>query len=177
MSRVGSVIIKIPSGVTVVRRGLRFEITGKVGKLVHEASGLLNFDSDDATLRVTPKGDTKEERILWGTTQRILANMVKGVHEGFSVDLEMVGTGYRASLEGSTLVLQLGFSHDVRYPIPEGIKITAEKPTSLRIFGADKQRVGQVAAEIRAYRPPEPYKGKGVNRVGEYVLRKEGKKK
>ena len=114
---------------------------------------------------------------MWGTTRANIANLVKGVSEGFTINLEINGVGYRAAVQGKTLQLQLGFSHDVNYPIPDGITIKCEKPTSISITGTDKQRVGQIAAEIRAYRGPEPYKGKGVKYAREYIFRKEGKKK
>jgi large subunit ribosomal protein L6 len=132
---------------------------------------------EDGKVTVTPANDTKKARALWGTTRARIQNLVDGVNEGFKKDLEIVGVGYRAQVQGKSLNLQLGFSHDVNYPIPEGIQIKCEKPTSIEISGADKQLVGQVAAEIRGYRPPEPYKGKGVRYADEYILRKEGKKK
>ena len=119
----------------------------------------------------------KRARQMWGTARSVISNLVEGVSEGFTKKLEINGVGYRAQVQGKDVVLQLGFSHEVRYPIPEGIKIEAPEQTQLVISGADKQRVGQVAAEIRAYRPPEPYKGKGVKYSDEYILRKEGKKK
>ena len=124
-----------------------------------------------------PTNDTKHAQQMWGTARSIISNLVIGVSEGFSKKLEVNGTGYRAQVQGNTLVLQLGFSHDVNFPIPEGIKINCPDQTHIEVSGANKQRVGQVAAEIRSYRPPEPYKGKGVKYEGEYILRKEGKKK
>ena len=177
MSRVGSSQIKIPAGVTVTQAGQKVEVKGKNGTLSYDMPQLIKLENDSQILKVSPLTKTKQARMLWGTSQRMLANLVKGVDEGFSVALEINGTGYRAAIQGKDLVLQLGYSHEIRYPIPEGITIKSEKPTSLVILGADKQQVGQVAAKIRSFRPPEPYKGKGVIRVGEYVLRKEGKKK
>ena len=115
--------------------------------------------------------------MMWGTTRALIANMVKGVSVGYSRSLEITGTGYRAAVQGKNLEINLGFSHPVVYPVPEGIKITCERPTAIKVEGIDKRQVGQVAAEIRAYRPPEPYKGKGVKYAGEFIFRKEGKKK
>jgi large subunit ribosomal protein L6 len=126
---------------------------------------------------VKPKTETKRARMMWGTTRALINNMVKGVSEGFTVNLEINGVGYRAAVQGKTLQLQLGFSHDVNYPIPDDVTIKCEKPTAISITGKDRQRVGQIAAEIRAYRGPEPYKGKGVKYETETILRKEGKKK
>src|SRR3546814_343461 len=131
----------------------------------------------DGKVWVKPANDSKKARAMWGTARARIQNMVTGVSEGFKKELEINGVGYRAAVQGSALNLQLGFSHDVAYPIPEGISIKCEKPTSITITGADRQQVGQVAAEIRSYRPPEPYKGKGVKYADEVILRKEGKKK
>ena len=124
-----------------------------------------------------PKSDTKRARTLWGTTRALVNNMVNGVSKGFTVNLEINGVGYRAAVQGSNLNLQLGYSHDIPYPIPKDVRITCERPTAITITGADRQRVGQVAAEIRGYRPPEPYKGKGIKYADETIRRKEGKKK
>jgi large subunit ribosomal protein L6 len=126
---------------------------------------------------VKPTKDSKKARALWGTTRALVNNLVTGVSTGFTVNLEINGVGYRAAVEGKDLVLSLGFSHPVRYPIPEGITMKCERPTAIEISGADKQRVGQIASEIRAFRPPEPFKGKGVKYATETILRKEGKKK
>ena len=126
---------------------------------------------------MAPRNKERQTRMLWGTNRSRLQNLVTGVSVGFKKDLELVGVGYRASVAGNMLNIQLGFSHDVQYPIPQGVEVKCEKPTSISIFGADLQQIGQIAAEIRAYRKPEPYKGKGVKYVGEYILRKEGKKK
>ena len=123
------------------------------------------------------RNETKRARSMWGTSRTLVANLVTGVTKGFEENLEITGVGYRAAVQGKSLNLQLGFSHDVSYPIPEGITIATPKPTEIKITGIDKQKVGQVAAEIRGYRPPEPYKGKGVKYAGEYIFRKEGKKK
>ena len=128
-------------------------------------------------MAVKPRRDDRRSRTMWGTTRSLVNGMVTGVSTGFAKTMEINGTGYRAAVQGKDLVLNLGYSHEVRYPIPEGIKITCERPTAVRVEGADKQRVGQVAAEIRAFRPPEPYKGKGIKYENEQILRKEGKKK
>ena len=144
----------------------------------------INYDSDAVSVAldgnnvvVTPKNETKEARILWGTTRANINSLVKGVSEGFTKELELIGVGYKARVEGTKLVMSLGFSHDVVIETPKGLKITCASPTQISIFGADKQLVGQTASEIREWRKPEPYKGKGIRYVGEYVRRKEGKKK
>jgi large subunit ribosomal protein L6 len=128
-------------------------------------------------VQINPRNETKRARSLWGTSRTLVANLVTGVTKGFERKLEITGVGYRASVQGKNLQIALGYSHDVVYPIPEGITIVAPKPTEITITGIDKQKVGQVAAEIRGFRPPEPYKGKGVKYAGEYIFRKEGKKK
>ena len=139
---------------------------------------LVEVSLDSGSLTVKPRNpDDRKSRAMWGTTRANVQNMVTGVSEGFTKELELVGVGYRAAVQGRSLTLNLGFSHDVNYPLPEGIDAVCEKPTSIKISGRDKQKVGQVAAEIRSYRPPEPYKGKGVKYIDEYILRKEGKKK
>jgi large subunit ribosomal protein L6 len=132
---------------------------------------------DKGRVQLDPRSETKRARSLWGTSRTLVSNLMSGVTKGFEEKLEITGVGYRAAVQGKTLQLQLGFSHDVNYPIPEGITIATPKPTEIVIAGVDKQKVGHVAAEIRGFRPPEPYKGKGVKYVGEYIFRKEGKKK
>jgi large subunit ribosomal protein L6 len=132
---------------------------------------------DKGAIKVDPKGETQRARAMWGTSRTLVANLVTGVTKGFEDKLEITGVGYRASVQGKNLQIALGYSHDVIYPIPEGIAIVTPKPTEIVITGMDKQKVGQVAAEIRGFRPPEPYKGKGVRYSGEYIFRKEGKKK
>jgi large subunit ribosomal protein L6 len=132
---------------------------------------------DKGAIKVDPRTETKRARSMWGTSRTLVANLVAGVTKGFEDKLEITGVGYRASVQGKNLQIALGYSHDVIYPIPEGIAITTPKPTEILITGIDKQKVGQVAAEIRGFRPPEPYKGKGVRYSGEYIFRKEGKKK
>lgn len=177
MSRVGKNPIVIPAGVNVnIENGI-VEVAGKLGKLIMHLSDAVNVVMTDGHILVKPANDSKVAHALWGTTQRRVKNLVNDVAAGVTVNLELVGVGYRASVQGNNLLLQLGFSHDVVYPLPEGITVKCEKPTSIAITGADRQVVGQVAAEIRSYRKPEPYKGKGVIRQGEFVIRKEGKKK
>jgi len=132
---------------------------------------------DGNHVTVTPRTAEQQARMMWGTTRALVASMVKGVSTGFTKSMEVTGTGYRASVQGKNLVINLGYSHDVIYPIPEGIKITCERPTAVKVAGVDKRQVGQVAAEIRAWREPEPYKGKGVRYTTETIRRKEGKKK
>ena len=137
----------------------------------------IGADIQDGQLVITPKGNPEKSRMMWGTMRSLAQSLVTGVTEGFTKNLEINGVGYRAQVEGKNLKLQLGFSHDVIFPIPEGIDIKCERPTAISVSGADKQRVGQIAAEIRSYRPPEPYKGKGVKYADEFIYRKEGKKK
>lgn len=179
MSRVGKYPVIIPNGVTVVIENNVVTAKGKLGELSYSFD-----DSHVATklennaVTVSPLSDTKQARTLWGTTRARINTMVKGVNDGFSKELELIGVGYKARVEGSNkLVLSLGFSHDVIFEAPKGVKIVCPSATQISVSGADKQLVGQVASEIRAYRSPEPYKGKGVRYVGEYVRRKEGKKK
>lgn len=177
MSRVGKNPVSIPQGVTCHINGQDITIKGKNGELIAQTSKEVEVTQADNAILVRPRDDSKQARMLWGTWKNRIRNMVQGVSEGFTVRLEITGVGYRAAVEGSTLKLQLGYSHDVLYPIPQGIEIKCEKPTAIAISGADRQRVGQVAAEIRAYRKPEPYKGKGVKYENEHIVRKEGKKK
>ena len=132
---------------------------------------------EDDVIVVKPRDNSKRSRTMWGMQRTLVDNLLRGVSEGFLVELEIIGVGYRAAVQGRTLNLQMGYSHEINFPIPEGIEIKCERPTAVAVSGADRQRVGQVAAEIRSYRKPEPYKGKGIRYVGEYVFRKEGKKK
>ncbi len=177
MSRVGKHPVTVPSGVDVAVAGRRVTAKGKLGELAFEATDDVTVALKDKQVVVTPVGNSKRARTMWGTARARIQNMVTGVSEGFTRELEINGVGYRAAVQGNKLSLQLGFSHDVNYPIPKGITVKCEKPTSILISGADKQQVGQLAAEVRAYRPPEPYKGKGVKYVEETIVRKEGKKK
>lgn len=177
MSRVGKNAINVPNGVTVnINNGL-VEVSGKLGKLSMPIVDSIVVTREDSLVKVAPANDGKLARMNWGTTQRRIANMISDVSEGAVTNLELEGVGYKASVQGRNLILQLGFSHDVVYPLPEGINIVCSKPTSLVVSGHDRQHVGQVVAEICKYRPPEPYKGKGIRKVGQIILRKEGKKK
>jgi large subunit ribosomal protein L6 len=177
MSRVGKYPVEVPAGVTVTVAGNILSAKGKLGELKLELTDLVETKVDGNKVSVQPKTKEAQARMMWGTTRANIANMVKGVSVGYSKTLEITGTGYRAAVQGKNLVVNLGFSHDVVYPIPEGIKVTCEKPTSIKVEGVDKRQVGQVCAELRTYRPPEPYKGKGVKFEGEAIRRKEGKKK
>jgi len=177
MSRIGKNPVALPSGVSAVIGEGELTIKGAKGSLSLTLLDDVTVSQDDAGIRVAPRGDTKRARAMWGLHRSLIANIVEGVSNGFQKDLEIIGVGYRAQVQGRKLVLQLGYSRDVEYEIPDGIEIGCERPTLIKISGIDKQKVGQVAAEIRSFRPPEPYKGKGIRYVGEYVLRKEGKKK
>ncbi|MCX8501073.1 MAG: 50S ribosomal protein L6 [Alphaproteobacteria bacterium] len=182
MSRIGKYPIEIPSGVTVAVTAGMVSVKGKLGTLERSFTHDVAITVEGNQLVVMPpskikKEQTKMARSMWGTARAILQNMVVGVNTGFTKKLEINGVGYKAAVQGKKVVLNLGYSHEVVYEIPEGISIAAERPTLLVISGADKQRVGQVAAEIRAWRGPEPYKGKGIKYETETILRKEGKKK
>lgn len=177
MSRIGKHPVPVPEGVAVAVAGQEVSAKGKLGELkvvlVDEVEAVLA----DGAITVLPRDGSRRARIMWGMSRTLVANVVTGVAEGFTKKLEIQGVGYRAMVEGKTLVLQLGYSHDIKFPIPEGITIKCERPTAIEISGCDRQKVGQAAAEIRSFRPPEPFKGKGVRYEGEYVRRKEGKKK
>jgi large subunit ribosomal protein L6 len=177
MSRVGLSPVNVPDGVTFSIVGRVATAKGKLGELSVNVVDDVEVIYEDNVVRVKAKNESQRARAMWGTTRSLVQNIVTGVDEGFTIRLEIVGVGYRAALDGKFLVLQLGFSHEVRYPIPEGITIKCEQPTSVAVSGADRQLVGQVAANIRQYRKPEPYKGKGVRYENEFILRKEGKKK
>ena len=178
MSRVGKYPVIVPDGVNVTVSNGNIAVKGKNGELsCHYDADHVDVKLDGNKVVVSPKSETKEARALWGTTRANVNVLVKGVNEGFKKDLELVGVGYKARVEGTKLILSLGFSHDVTVETPKGLKITCASPTQISIFGADKQLVGQTASEIRNWRKPEPYKGKGIKYVGEYVRRKEGKKK
>jgi large subunit ribosomal protein L6 len=177
MSRVGKYPVEIPAGVQVAIANGFVTAKGKLGELKMPLTDKVDAKVEGNKFSVAPRGNSTPARMMWGTTRALVACMVKGVSVGYSKTLEITGTGYRAAVNGPNLVINLGFSHDVVYPIPEGIKVTCEKPTTIKIEGTDKRKVGQVCAEIRAWRPPEPYKGKGVKYEGEAILRKEGKKK
>lgn len=177
MSRVGKYPIPVPAGVQVALLGRKIVAKGKNGELSLDLTEEVDVTIEDGEVAVLPRGEDRRARTMWGTTRSLIQGMVTGVSTGFTRNMEITGTGYRASVQGKELVLNLGYSHDIRYQIPAGIKITCEKPTSIKVEGADKRQVGQVASEIRAYRAPEPYKGKGVRYDNEVILRKEGKKK
>lgn len=177
MSRIGKHPVTIPSGVEVQLSGQALTAKGRLGALSLVVSSEVNASVVDGTITIAPKNDTKLSRAMWGTTRALISNMVTGVSTGFSINLEITGVGYRAQVQGNTLNLQLGYSHDVPFPIPDDVRITCERPTVITVSGADRQRVGQIAADIRAYRRPEPYKGKGIKYATETVRRKEGKKK
>jgi len=177
MSRIGKKPVAIPGGVTAVVDGQEVKVKGPKGELKHVLVEQVLAKADKDGIEVTMLEDTKDARAMWGMSRTLVANLVTGVTEGFTKKLEITGVGYRAAVQGSNLQLQLGYSHDVAYPIPQGIEVKCPKPTEIEISGIDKQKVGQVAAEIRGFRPPEPYKGKGVRYAGEFILRKEGKKK
>ena len=177
MSRIGKHPVRIPSGVEVLISNQTLTAKGRLGTLSLVVSSEVDASIADGAVTIAPKSDTKRSRAMWGTTRALVNNMVTGVSMGFSVNLEITGVGYRAQVQGDTLNLQLGYSHDIPFPIPGDVRITCERPTVITVSGADRQRVGQIAADIRAYRPPEPYKGKGIRYATEIVRRKEGKKK
>jgi len=177
MSRVGKNPVVVPNGVTITLNEEQISAKGKLGELNLPLTSDVTVTQADNQIWVKPNNDSKRARALWGTTRANISNLVSGVSEGFTKKLEITGVGYRAQVQGNKLVLQLGFSHDVEMEIPQGLNVVAEKPTLVAISGADKQLVGQFAANARGWRGPEPYKGKGVRYEGEYILRKEGKKK
>lgn len=177
MSRVGKNAVEVPDGVQVEVVGQLFKAKGKLGERSLRLADDIDLKINGRQVLVAPRSESLRSRTMWGTTRNLVRNIVEGVAKGFVAELEITGVGYRAALQGKTLVLQLGYSHEVRYAIPDGIAIKCDSPTAITISGNDKQKVGQVAAEIRSYRPPEPYKGKGIRLKGEYIIRKEGKKK
>ncbi len=177
MSRIGKKPVAIPNGVTATIEGGLLSVKGPKGTLSLNLVGDVHYAIEDGAISVTPANDTKRARSFWGMQRTLVQNLVQGVTEGFTKTLEITGVGYRANSQGKNLKLQLGYSHDVDYPIPEGIAIATPDQTTVNITGIDKQKVGQVAAEIRRWRKPEPYKGKGIKYRGEYIFRKEGKKK
>ena len=177
MSRIGKKPIPVPAGVTVSLSGQNVAVKGPKGELKAVLVEDVLAKLEQGSIKVDPRDQSKFSRSCWGMSRTLISNMIKGVTEGYSKSLEISGVGYRAAIQGKSLQLNLGYSHDVAFPIPEGIEIKTPKPTEIVIFGIDKQRVGQVAAEIREYREPEPYKGKGVKYSTERIFRKEGKKK
>ncbi len=177
MSRIGKKSVPVPTGVTVNLAGANVSVKGPKGELNFILTDQVIASMEAGAVKVDPKDKSKLSRSAWGMSRTMISNMITGVTAGYSKTLEISGVGYRAAVQGKVLQLALGYSHDINYPIPEGIEIKTPKPTEIVITGIDKQRVGQVAAEIRDFRGPEPYKGKGVKYAGEYIFRKEGKKK
>jgi large subunit ribosomal protein L6 len=177
MSRIGNKAVAVPSGVTANVEGQTVKVKGPKGAMQIVLHDDVSVTMDKGTVKLEPRSESKRARSMWGTSRTLVNNLISGVTKGFEERLEINGVGFRAAVQGKTLNLQLGFSHDVNFPIPEGIAIATPKPTEIVVTGIDKQKVGHVAAEIRGFRPPEPYKGKGVKYVGEYIFRKEGKKK
>jgi len=177
MSRIGKKAVPVPAGVTASVEGQVVKMKGPKGALQVVLPDDVSAKMEGGGVKVDPRSETQRARAMWGTSRTLVANLVAGVTKGFEDKLEITGVGYRASVQGKNLQIALGFSHDVIFPIPEGIAIVTPKPTEIVITGIDKQKVGQVAAEIRAFRKPEPYKGKGVKYANEYIFRKEGKKK
>jgi large subunit ribosomal protein L6 len=177
MSRIGKKPVPVPSGITANVEGQTVKIKGPKGALQVVLHDDIAVKLDDGLIKVDPRFETKRARSQWGTSRTLIANLIAGVTKGFEQRLEINGVGYRASVQGKNLQIALGYSHDIVYPIPEGITIATPRPVEIVITGSDRQKVGQVAAEIRDYRPPEPYKGKGIKYAGERIFRKEGKKK
>jgi large subunit ribosomal protein L6 len=177
MSRIGKQAIAIPSGVTATLDGQTVTVKGPKGQLAWTVAEEIEVRQENGEITLTPRDESQRARAMWGLSRSLVNNMVVGVTQGYEETLELVGVGYRAAMKGQALSLQLGFSHDVDVPAPQGISFAVPKQTEIRIAGIDKQMVGETAARIRRIRPPEPYKGKGVRYAGEKVRRKEGKKK
>jgi len=177
MSRIGKLAVPIPAGVMAKVDGQTVTVKGPKGELSFTCPDLVSVKEVEGGIKVDPVNEEQKARAMWGLSRTMIANLVQGTTEGCTKHLEISGVGYRAPVQGSDLVLALGLSHDVKYAIPNGIEIKCPKPTEIQVSGIDKQRVGQVAAEIREWRPPEPYKGKGIKYAGETIVRKEGKKK
>jgi large subunit ribosomal protein L6 len=177
MSRIGKKPVPVPAGVTAAIEGKTLSVKGPKGTLAIALADEVSYAIEDGSISVQPINDTKRSRSFWGMQRTLVQNLIVGVTEGYSKTLQITGVGYRANVQGKNLKLQLGYSHDVDFVIPEGITIATPDQTTVNISGIDKQKVGQVAAEIRRWRKPEPYKGKGIKYAGEYIFRKEGKKK
>ena len=177
MSRIGKKPVPVPAGVTAAIEGKTLSVKGPKGALSLDLVDEVTYAVEDGSISVQPANSTKRSRSFWGMQRTMVQNLVTGVTEGFTKTLQITGVGYRANLQGKNLKLQLGYSHDVDYPVPEGIEIKTPDQTTVHITGIDRQKVGQVAAEIRRWRKPEPYKGKGIKYAGEFIFRKEGKKK
>jgi large subunit ribosomal protein L6 len=177
MSRIGKKPVSIPEGVTATVEGQKVTAKGPKGELEFVVNAEVLVKMEDGAIAVDPRDQSKEARSKWGMSRTMVSNIVEGVKDGFEKKLEINGVGYRAAMQGKDVQLSLGFSHEVVYKVPEGVTVACTKPTEIVVSGIDKQKVGQVAAEIRSYRPPEPYKGKGVKYADETIFRKEGKKK
>ena len=177
MSRIGKKPVAIPGGVTAEINNGTLSVKGPKGTLTLGLSDLVTYKLEDGSISVQPANDSKAARSHWGMQRTLVSNLVEGVTQGFTKVLDITGVGYRANAQGKTIKLQLGFSHDVDLPVPEGLEVKTPDQTTIEISGIDKQKVGQFAAEIREWRKPEPYKGKGVRYRGEFIFRKEGKKK
>ena len=177
MSRIGKRAVPIPSGVTATVEGQTVKVKGPKGALQIVLPDDVTAKMDKGSVKVDPRTETDRARAMWGTSRTLVANLMTGVTKGFESKLEISGVGYRAAVQGKNLQIALGYSHDIVYPIPEGITIATPRPVEIVITGSDRQKVGQVAAEIREHRPPEPYKGKGIKYANERIFRKEGKKK
>jgi large subunit ribosomal protein L6 len=177
MSRIGKKPVQIPEGVTATVEGQTVTAKGPKGELNFVVNKEVLVKMEEGAIQVDPRDQSKDARSKWGMSRTMVANILEGVKDGFEKKLEINGVGYRAAMQGSNVQLSLGFSHEVVYKVPEGVTVACTKPTELVVSGIDKQKVGQVAAEIRSYRPPEPYKGKGVKYADETIFRKEGKKK
>ena len=177
MSRIGKKPVELPSGVTATVSGQTIEVKGPKGTRSFSATDDVTIAVEENAVKVTPRGTSKRARQQWGMSRSMVENLIVGVTEGFKKELEITGVGYRANIQGNTLKLALGYSHDVDFDIPAGVTVTAPKQTEIVVEGIDQQLVGQVAANIREWRKPEPYKGKGIRYKGEYIFRKEGKKK
>jgi large subunit ribosomal protein L6 len=177
MSRIGKKPVAVPAGVTAAIDGRTVKVKGTKGELSFQAPDDVNVSLDNGQISVVPRDDSKRARAMWGMSRSQVANLIEGVTKGYERKLDITGVGYKAAVAGKVLKLSLGYSHDVDYPIPAGITIATPRPTEVLVSGIDKQRVGQTAAEIREFRSPEPYKGKGVKYSDEFIFRKEGKKK
>ncbi len=177
MSRIGKHPVTVPEGVDVAIEGQKVTVKGKLGELSETLPPEVEIVRENGYLRVAPRNEEKRAQQMWGLSRTLVQNLVTGVTDGFTQKLEIAGVGYRAAVDGKVLTLQLGYSHDIKFAIPSDVQIKADSPTALTITGSEKRRVGQISAEIRGFRGPEPYKGKGVRYAGERILRKEGKKK
>ena len=177
MSRIGKHPVGVPDGVKVTLQGQHLSVSGKLGALARTLPAEVELAQENGAIAVRPRSNDKRSRAMWGLSRTLVANMVAGVSTGFTRKLVISGVGYRAAVDGKIVNLQLGYSHDIKYAVPDDIEVTCETPTAITITGADRQKVGQIAAELRGFRQPEPYKGKGIRYADEVILRKEGKKK